>query len=109
MTSPDPTPIIAALGLEPTYSAREAALLLGRSYSWLDQRLRRGEFVRPDGAVVEPFRTAGRYRYFSIEMLRDIATCCYRDHWYSFEELKSVFRELVMATYSDTGACKVSS
>src|ERR1700758_1785326 len=40
-------------GLEPTYSAREAAALLGRSYSWLDQRLRQGEFVRPDGTVVQ--------------------------------------------------------
>jgi len=105
----DPITQIAALGIEPTYSAREAAALLGRSYSWLDQRVRNGEFTLPDGAVVEPFRTAGRYRYFSIEMLRDIATCCYRHHWYSFEELKSVFRELVMATYSDTGECKVSS
>src|SRR6478752_2916343 len=46
MTSADPTRIIASLGLEPTYSAREAAVLLGRSYSWLDQRLREGQFVR---------------------------------------------------------------
>jgi hypothetical protein len=30
--SPDPTAQIAVLGVEPTYSAREAALLLGRSY-----------------------------------------------------------------------------
>ena len=43
--SPDPTAQIAALGVEPTYSAREAALLLGRSYSWLDQRVRAGQFV----------------------------------------------------------------
>ena len=35
MTSPDSITQIAALGLEPTYSAREAAVLLGRSYSWL--------------------------------------------------------------------------
>ena len=40
--SPDPTAQIAALGIEPTYSARESALLLGRSYSWLHQRLRKG-------------------------------------------------------------------
>jgi hypothetical protein len=52
MTSPDPITQIAGLGLEPTYSAREAALLLGRSYSWLDQRLRAGQFVLPDGTVV---------------------------------------------------------
>ena len=51
MPSPDTAPIIAAL-VEPTYSAREAAALLGRSYSWLDQRVRKGQFTRPDGTVV---------------------------------------------------------
>ena len=80
--------------LEPTYSAREAAARLGRSYSWLDQRLRRGEFVAPNGSVLEPSRAANGYRFFSIEMLRDIAAYCYRRRWYSFEELKSVLREL---------------
>ena len=61
MMSADPIPQVASLGLEPTYSAREAAVLLGRSYSWLDQRVRNGQFVRPDGTVVQPLRTAGRY------------------------------------------------
>jgi hypothetical protein len=98
---------IAALGIEPTYSARKAAALLGRSYSWLDQRLRRGEFVRPDGTVVQPLRSPGGYRYFSIEMLREIACCCYRHHWYSYEELRSVFRELVLAAHRDTGECEI--
>ena len=60
MTSPDPITQIAGLRLEPTYSAREAALLLGRSYSWLDQRLHAGQFVRPDGTFVQPLRTARR-------------------------------------------------
>jgi hypothetical protein len=36
-------------------------------------------------------------------MLKEIATCCYRHHWYSFGELKSVFRELAIAVYGDTG------
>jgi hypothetical protein len=49
MTSPDWSTQIAGLGLEPTYSARDAAAILGRSYSWLDQRLRRRQFVLPDG------------------------------------------------------------
>jgi hypothetical protein len=62
MTSPDSITQIAALGLEPTYSAREAAALLRRSYSWLDQRLRNGQFVGPDGTVVRPLRTAWRVR-----------------------------------------------
>ena len=42
----DPT-TPGALGLEPTYSAQEAAAMLGRSYSWLDQRLRAAQFVLP--------------------------------------------------------------
>jgi hypothetical protein len=90
-------------GLEPTFSAREAAALLGRSYSWLDQRLRQDQFVLPDGSVMQPLRTAAGYRFFTLEMLKEIATCCYRHHWYSFGELKSVFHELAIAVYGDTG------
>jgi len=59
--------------IEPTYSAREAAVLLGRSYSWLDQRVRNDQFVLPDGTVVRPLRTAGGYRRFTLAMLEDIA------------------------------------
>jgi hypothetical protein len=107
--SPDPTAEIAASGTEPTYSAREAAALLNRSYSWLDQRLRQGEFVRADGTTVQPLRSPGGYRYFSVEMLQDIAKCCYRHRWYRFEELKSVIRELAMAAHCDTGDDEIPS
>jgi hypothetical protein len=95
--SPDPTAQLAALGLEPTYSAREAAVLLGRSYSWLDQRLRKNQFVRPDGTVVQPLRTAGGYRRFTTEMVKDIATSSYRQHWFSVAKVKFTFFELAMA------------
>ena len=57
--SGDPTPIIAVLDIQATYSAREAAVLLGRSYSWLDQRLRQDQFIRPNGTTVQPLRTQG--------------------------------------------------
>ena len=107
MTSPDSITQITALGLEPTYSAREAAALLGRSYSWLDQRLRKGQFVLPDGTVVRPLRTTGGYRRFTTAMLRDIATSSYRQHWFSMEKLKSAFHQLAMANYRDTGKCTV--
>ncbi len=101
--SADPVPQIASLGLEPThYSAREAAVLLGRSYSWLDQRLRKGQFVLPDGTTVQPLRTSGRYRRFTIAVLRDVATSSYRQHWFSMEELRLVFRELAMAAYRNS-------
>ena len=107
MTSPDPAPIIAAQGIQPTYSAREAAALLGRSYSWLDQRVRKGQFVRPDGTVIRPLRSMGGYRYFTVEMLKDIAGCCYRYRWFSMDKLKSVFREILTAVYRDTGEYRI--
>ena len=108
--SPHPTAQIASLRLEPThYSACEAAVLLGRSYSWLDQRVRNGQFVRPDGTVVQPLRTAGRYRRFTTEMLKDIATSSYRQHWFSVEKVKLTFRELAIAAYRDSGEYKIPS
>jgi hypothetical protein len=90
-------------GSEPTYSAREAAAVLKRSYSWLDQRLRRSEFVRPDGTAVEPLRSPGGYRYFTVEMLRDITAYCYRHRWFSFDLLQSIACELAAAECRDTG------
>ena len=87
--------------LKPTYSAREAAALLGRSYSWLDQRLRQGDFVQPDGTSVQALRSRGGYRYLTFEMLIDIASCCYRHRWFTFAELKAVFHQLAVAAYRD--------
>jgi hypothetical protein len=100
--SADPTTLIAAPEVEPTYSAREAAVLLGRSYSWLDQRVRGGQFTNPDGSVLQPLRTPGGYRRFTLAMLKDIALCCYRHRWFTMEKLKSVLRELAIAAYRDT-------
>jgi hypothetical protein len=101
--SPDPTTLIAALGVESTYSPREAAVLLGKSYSWLDQRLRQDQFIRPDGTTVQPLRTQGGYRRFTLAMLEDIALSSYRHHWFSMNKLKSTYRELLIAAHRDTG------
>jgi hypothetical protein len=102
-----PDTVTEITGLEPTFSAREAAALLGRSFSWLDQRVRNGEFVRPDGTQVQPLRTPGGYRYFTTEMLRDITYCCYRRYWFSMANVKLILQELVMATYPDTGEYEI--
>jgi hypothetical protein len=99
--SPDSTQIVA-LRIEPTYSAREAADLLGRSYSWLDQRVRGGKFTNPDGSVLQPLRTPGGYRRFRQSTLRDIALCCYRHRWFTMDALKLVLRELAMASHAQT-------
>ena len=74
-----------------------------RSYSWLDQRLRAGEFTLRDGTVVRPLRTAGGYRRFTLAMLEDVALSSYRHGWFSMDNLKFAFRELAMAAYRDTG------
>ncbi len=100
MSSDDNTEIA---GLEPTFSAREAAVILRRSCSWLDQRVRNAEFTLPDGTVVQPLRTSSGYRLFTVEMLQEIAMCCYRHHWYSYGELNLAFRKLAVAAYGDTG------
>jgi hypothetical protein len=109
MMSAEPTPIIAALGIKPTYSAREAAALLGRSYSWLDQRVRKDQFILPDGTVVQPLRTPGGYRRFTLAMLEDIALSSYRNHWFSMDNLKSTYRELLVAAHRETGEYKIPS
>jgi hypothetical protein len=103
-----PDPITQAAGLKPTFSAQEAAALLGRSYSWLDQRLREKQFVLPDGSVVQPVRTPGGYRRFTLEALKDIALCSYNHGWFSMNQLRSVFRELAMTVYGDCGEYQVS-
>jgi hypothetical protein len=107
--SADPTTVIASLGVEPTYSAQEASAMLGRSYSWLDQRLRAGQFIRTDGTTVRPIRTAGGYRRFTLAMLRDIATCSYRHSWFTMDALKLVLCELAMAAHRETGDYKIPS
>lgn len=107
MMPADPTAPIAAIGIEPTYSAREAAVLLGKSCSWLDQRLREDQFNRPDGTTVQPLRTQGGYRRFTLAMLEDIALSCYRHRWLSMEKLKSTYCELLMAAYRQTGEYKI--
>jgi len=106
---PHPTTQIAPPGVERTYSAREASALLGRSYSWLDQGLRDSKFTLSDGTNIEPRRTAGGYRRFTLAMLEDIALCSYRSHRFSMGQLKSTYRELLVAAHRDTGEYKIPS
>ena len=78
---------------------------LGLSDAFVDESVMYETPGQPSkhGTQVQPLRSPGGYRHFSIEILREIACCCHRHHWYSYEELKSVFRELAMAAYRDTG------
>jgi hypothetical protein len=107
--SPDPAAQIAALRIEPTYSARQAAAMLGRSHSWLDQGLRHTKFTLPDGTPVQPIRTAGGYRRFTLAMLEDIALSSYRHGWFSMDKLKFTYRELLIAAHRETGEARIPS
>ena len=40
-------------------------------------------------------------------MLRDIAGCCYRNRWYSFNKLKSVLLALATAANRESDGCDV--
>jgi hypothetical protein len=86
--------------LEPTFSAREAAAILGHSYSWLDQRDRNGDFVLPDGSVIQPSRTAGGYRRFDVETAKEICWCCYRKNWFTMSTLRDSLYRLCVAAYT---------
>ncbi|MGE5697219.1 MAG: hypothetical protein ACM4D3_18910 [Candidatus Sericytochromatia bacterium] len=105
--SANPNRILASLDIEPTYSAQEAAAFLGRSYSWLDQRLRAGDFVLPDGSPIQPTRTPTGYRRFTLKMLQDIATYCWARGWFSMADLEYTVRELLVAAYLMTGKWQI--
>ena len=94
-------------GVERTFSMVEAAALLGRSRSWLDQRLRAGQFTNVDGTPILPRRTAGGYRVFTSKMLQDIALSSYRHRWFGMDALEHVLIKLVTAAYRDTGEYKL--
>ena len=77
--------------------------MLGRSYSWLDQRLRAGQFVLADGTIVQPLRTPGGYRRFTLPMLRDVIVASARQGWFSVEDIRYALRAVIEASYRETG------
>ncbi len=83
--------------------------MLGRSYSWLDQRLRAGEFVLPDGTTVQPVRTLEGYRRFTLRTLRDIIVASTRRGWFSTEDTRIALGALITASYRETGEYKITS
>jgi len=109
MTSADPTPLIAALDIQPTYSAREASALLGR-FLFL---------VGPSGCAMASSScptappcsryerreaTGGLLRRCCETSPQQLQTALVLDG-----ELKSTFRELAMAAHRDTGEYKIPS
>ena len=104
--SPDPT-AQSPLSIAPTYSAKEAAVLLGR-LQLADQRVRGGQFVMPDGTVVQPLRTPGGFRRFTLAMsktYRRAATDTAGSRWRTEIHLPRV----LVAAHHDTGEYKIPS
>ena len=56
-----------------------------------------------DSTAVQPLRTPGGYRRFTLAMLEEIALSSYRNHWFSMDNLKSTYRELLIAAHRETG------
>jgi hypothetical protein len=106
--TPTPATFTDLLESEPTYSAQEAAALLGRSFSWLDQRVRGERFTHVDRTPIRPLRTAGCYRRFTTEILRDIALCSFRDGRLSMDQLKVILTRLVTEADRGTGECEIN-
>jgi len=75
----------------------------------LDQRVGKDQFILPDGTAVQPQRRPGGYRRFTLAMLEDIALSSYRNHWFSMDNLKSTYRELLVAAHRETGEYKIPS
>jgi hypothetical protein len=84
-------------GVDTTFSTQEAAALLGRSYSWLDFRLRNGDFADTSGNAIQPTRTAGNYRRFDTETVKAICFAAYRRRWFSYDRLKEALTRLAVA------------
>ena len=59
-----------------------------------------------DSTAVQPLRTPGGYRRFTLAMLEEIALSSYRNHWFSMGHLKSTYRELLVAAHRETGEYK---
>ena len=90
--------LIAALGVEPTYSAQEAPPWGGRTPG-STRASGRDRFTLLDGTPIEPQRTAGGYRRLTLAMLEDIALCSYRRGGLSMPKLESVYVDLLKAAY----------
>jgi hypothetical protein len=99
--------LFAAFPLRPTYSVREAAALLGSSHSWLDQRVRSDRLVLLDGSTVQPLRTPGGYRRFTLPMLEDIVISGTYNGWLAAEIFRSAYRELLIAAQRENRKHKI--
>ena len=94
-------------GVDKIYNTEDAAAFFpgksgkdgsSKSDQWMYWGLRNKVFVYPDGSTIEPQRIGkGQRRRFTLPIIREIALSCYRRGNLKEEELKEVFRRILIA------------
>jgi hypothetical protein len=108
----DRSDLIIAAGVDKVYSTEDAASFFpgksgkdGKSKSdqWIYWGLRNKIFIYPDGSVIEPKQIGkGKRRRFTLPIIEEIALSCYRRGNLKEEELKEVFRRILIARYGES-------
>lgn len=105
----------ALSGVDKIYNTEDAAAFFpgksgkdGKSKSdqWMYWGLRNKVFIYADGSPIEPKQISGkgkrnRYR-FTLPIIEEIALSCYRRGNLKEEELKEVFRRILIAKYGES-------
>lgn len=98
-------------GMDKVYNTEDAAAFFpgksgkdGKSKSdqWMYWGLRNNIFIYPDGTPIEPKQIGkGKRRRFTLSIIEEIALSCYRRGNLKEEELKEVFRRILLAKYGE--------
>lgn len=99
-------------GVEKIYNTEDAAAFFpgksgkdGKSKSdqWMYWGLRNKIFIYADGRPIEPKQIGkGKRRRFTLPIIEEIALSCYRRGNLKEEELKEVFRRILIAKYGES-------
>jgi hypothetical protein len=99
-------------GMDKVYNTEDAAAFFpgksgrdGKSKSdqWMYWGLRNKIFIHSDGTPIEPTQIGkGKRRRFTLSIIEEIALSCYRRGNLKEEELKEVFRRILLAKYGES-------
>ena len=99
-------------GVDKVYNTEDAAAFFpgkcgrdGKSKTdqWMYWGLRNKIFLYADGRPIEPIQIGkGKRRRFTLPIIEEIALSCYRRGNLKEEELKEVFRRILIAKYGES-------
>jgi hypothetical protein len=99
-------------GMDKVYNTEDAAAFFpgksgkdGKSKSdqWMYWGLRNKIFIYSDGTPIEPKQIGkGKRRRFTLSTIEEIALSCYRRGNLKEDELKEVFRRILLAKYGES-------